>query len=133
MDTPLSVLFILAYVAALVAACWLQEDRPSLPPPHRVAAIILIPLGISVAGIGLLNYVYWAPVGARYIDGMQGRYFLPLAPGIVILIWALTRNQARHPWARTPEWKLNCAAAGIVLLGCSYSLLAVCLRYYRFP
>ena len=30
MDTPMSVFFILGYVAAIVVACWLQDDRPPL-------------------------------------------------------------------------------------------------------
>jgi uncharacterized membrane protein len=130
MDTPMSVFFILGYVAAIVLACGLQSDRPSLPPPLILAAVILIPVVLSVACITLLNYIYWAPVGSRFIEGMQGRYFLPFAPAIVILIWALTRKLASHPWAQIPEQKLNLAAAVVVLIGCSYTVIVVYFRYY---
>ena len=31
-------------------------------------------------------YLWWTPVGARYVEGIHGRYFLPLLPLLLIMI-----------------------------------------------
>ena len=34
-----------------------------------------------------MHYLKWTPVGADYVKGVQGRYFVPLAP---MIFFALT-------------------------------------------
>lgn len=47
--------------------------------------------------ISLSQYVAWTPVGSSSIDGIQGRYFLPIAPALLL---ALSSSRLRWwPWA----------------------------------
>lgn len=43
----------------------------------RVCGLVLIMLA-AVAGIFMALYVTWTPVGKNIVDGVQGRYFLPI-------------------------------------------------------
>jgi uncharacterized membrane protein len=130
MDTPLSIAFILPYFAALVLAAWLSDGGMPSISPRNLSIVIVSSILLSVTLIGFLNYVYWAPVGARFIEGLQGRYFIPLAPAVILLIWSTTRRFSQHAWARIPAWILNCAAAMIALVSCCYTVIAVLLRYH---
>jgi len=44
-----------------------------------------------------VNYLTWTPVGARLIEGWQGRYFLPLiVPVAVLLQWPASGQDKVH-------------------------------------
>ena len=56
------------------------------------------------------QYLLWTPVGADYIDGIQGRYLLPLAPAAALppaIAWFKAVCMASF-W---PCW--NCVAAAL--------------------
>ena len=84
-----------------------------------IAAIVSL---ITVAGIGLSLYLGWTPVCARSIDGLQGRYLLPIGPLAFAVISAplLRREQI----ARIAVLSVAAAANTV-------ALIAVALRYYR--
>jgi uncharacterized membrane protein len=130
MDAKMSVAFIIPYFVALMLACWLQQTPVPPYPVWRIALLIVPLLVISLLGIAMLNYIYWTPIGSRGIDGMQGRYFLPLAPAMLIAVWSLTRPFAPHPWARWADWKLNSLAVLLVLISGIYTLIVVYHRYH---
>ena len=46
--------------------------------------IFLIGIMISIAGIFASMYLYWSQYGLNYVDGVQGRYFIPLLIFIAI-------------------------------------------------
>lgn len=48
--------------------------------------LLLIMILISVAGIFGAMYLYWSKYKLDYVDGVQGRYFLPLLPFATLLI-----------------------------------------------
>ena len=129
-DVRLSMLFIVPYLAAMVAACWPVPAAPASPRLKRVLPVVMIPVGLSVASVALLNYVFWTPVGAEHVNGMQGRYLIPLAPAIIILLSVLFRRLPRPNWALPAERRLDAIAALIALVSCGYTLAAVYLRYY---
>jgi len=74
----------LLLLAALALSC------PPVLPPFSGRARLGALLCIVAAALAILffQYLSWTPVGAAYIDGVQGRYFLPLA---AILPLALPR------------------------------------------
>ena len=54
----------------------------------------LLPLGLLVAGIVAVEaalYLIWTPIGAPAVEGVQGRYFLPLA-GLPLVAVTLLRE-----------------------------------------
>lgn len=52
----------------------------------RGKMVILLSLVVSILWLFSSQYLSWTPVGARMIDGVQGRYFIPLAPMIFLLL-----------------------------------------------
>ncbi|OGR31562.1 MAG: hypothetical protein A2139_13830 [Desulfobacca sp. RBG_16_60_12] len=57
--------------------------------------------GLFLASSGLLLlalYLTWTPVQAPYLDGVQGRYFLPLAP--LALLWLPPIFSLKEKWYR---------------------------------
>ncbi|HSU67488.1 MAG TPA: DUF2142 domain-containing protein [Tepidisphaeraceae bacterium] len=129
MDTPLWPPFLVLYFVALVLACWPSQVAPFLSP-RWVVPLVLACTALSIEAVALLNYIYWTPVGARTIEGMQGRYFLPVAPALLIACRSLFSRLPPSPWNKTPPWKVNLAAGAIAAVGAGYALVAVYFRYY---
>jgi uncharacterized membrane protein len=55
----------------------------------RAATAVLIVA--TCFGIALSQYLVWTIVGAAFIEGIQGRYFLPLAPLVIAALTIRTR------------------------------------------
>jgi hypothetical protein len=128
---PVYALWFAAIVAGLVAATIpgraSTTAMPECAPQPRLAraAVPGMILG-SVLFIYLTLYVTWTPVGAVLIEGVQGRYFLPLVP---ILILAMPRF---HPLLRLPRvlWVIvpvTALCAGLI------ATPLVILRAYYWP
>jgi len=93
-------------------------------PPINIAAMIIgsgvdmpyvgFDLPLLIAAVGLVAvyasmYLIWSPVGSPYVLDVQGRYLLPIAP-LVVLILPL----ARRRWVgdtRTAIWLASGSAA----------------------
>ncbi len=65
---------------------YLGEDRTKLPLKSSQKAFLSLIILACVLLICTSLYVQWTPVGAATIDGIQGRYFLPLIPIALLLI-----------------------------------------------
>lgn len=129
-DVKLSGWFIDVYLACMLLACWSGGDAPERPPLRKLVVWVLVPAGISIALIGLLNYLYWTPIGANRIQGMQGRYLIPLAPGVLLFLWAVGRHLPKPPWHRASPQTLDAIATLVAVIGAAYALAAVYFRYY---
>lgn len=70
-----SVFFLVCYV---LAAMHNPSERPALPFRHRLAGMAAFLL--TTLGAFVLMLVIYTPVGSVVIEGVQGRYFLPLLP-----------------------------------------------------
>ena len=71
--------------------------------------------GIALAVLALVSaaqYAIWTPYGTDYVEGIQGRYFLPLAPAAV---WILhTRRSPAAFLGRVLPW-LSTLSLGVAL------------------
>ena len=76
LDVPLPRIVIGMLIATLIAVALTNELR--LTATERALAGLSIALSMLL--ISVSQYLIWTPPGAGYIDGMQGRYFLPLLP-----------------------------------------------------
>jgi len=85
----------------------------------RVVAFIVSML--TVAGIALSSYIGWTPPCAPVIDGLQGRYLLPIVPVFFLVIGAPLIK--REQMARV-------ALAGVAVAANATALFAVASRYY---
>jgi len=73
-------------VLVLVALALLFEAGPEPRPKSELAVAGLLGVGLSAWAIMLAQYLGWTEVGATLIDGVQGRYFLPLVPFLAVAI-----------------------------------------------
>lgn len=85
LDEVLSVPYILVSVFGLGILAIALYDKKELPIAHRLWIVFII-LGI-VAGIELSMLVAWTKRGSEVIEGVQGRYFLPVLPALLCCIY----------------------------------------------
>lgn len=67
----------------------LVQNNPKLN--RKIQVIFLLVFIMSVLAIAATLYLVWTPVGTSIINGIQGRYFLPLLP-LLIPIFASIRK-----------------------------------------
>jgi uncharacterized membrane protein len=113
----------LAFLAALTA--W-RSTRWSL------AKALAAPLALVAAGgVFLGMYLVWSDVGLDQVNGVQGRYFLPLAVFLTLLVEAPASVSGP---SRRKRMALRDGAAWLVLLApvafLAITQRAVILRYY---
>lgn len=61
-------------------------------PPLRERLLLLAIALTTLALVSLSQYIVWTPIGAEYIEGLQGRYFLPLGPLALLMIGVSDRS-----------------------------------------
>lgn len=129
-DEYLPAPFVIGYLTLLVLACWSCDDHPPLPSPAR-AAIIILPLFVLIfLIIALLSYLFWTRVGDSLIYGINGRYLIPVAPAMLMLLCSTFRRLPGKWRIHSPQTNLNAANVLISLGTCIYFLAAIWGRYY---
>ena len=108
-------------VAAMAAMLGIAGERIS--PRSRM--VIAAGLLLSLAGVFGALYLTWTVPGNATVEGVQGRYFLPIALVGAVLLPAL--GQAR--WRR-PHSVLLAVVAGFPVVTLAVVMRAVILRYY---
>jgi hypothetical protein len=95
------------------------------PSPLRPAARLWLPAAAVATALAVLGMAYlgWTAVGSRVIQGVQGRYFLPLVP------FALAALPAAPAFARRALAGAVVASLAVVLC---VSALAMVRTYYAF-
>lgn len=88
----------------------------------RVRLIALLLVVATIAGIALSSYVGWTAVCARQIDGIQGRYFLPIVPLLLAVISAPVLRR---------ETIAAIAVLGVSAIANAAALVTVITHYYR--
>ena len=108
-----------ALALALAATC--LGGRPLLPA--RAQAIAFVAFGASIALVFVLLYLTWTPVGGPWVDGVQGRYFLPLAALLPVLLPAIAAPRALRTALTLPLMAFPTLSAAV-------AVYAVVRRYY---
>jgi uncharacterized membrane protein len=87
LDTPIPLWAVWLYYVLFVLA--LAPPQPALLPSHfqRLSAFGM--WLVTFGAIDALLYLTWTKVGDMKIEGLQGRYYLPLAPLLVIVGYGL--------------------------------------------
>ncbi|MFF3568168.1 DUF2142 domain-containing protein [Nocardia jiangxiensis] len=115
-------LSILACLLAFAVSAGIAERMPAA---HLRTAIVALVIVASVAMIYVTLYMSFSPVGFYLLDGVQGRYFVPLAiVGLAVLLrWMplrLADSTGRTP-ARGP--------AVVIVVATVVALVAAILKY----
>ena len=99
-------------------------------PPGRALPLTSFGLTIVATSTILLMtalYLTWTPVGKYMVDGIQGRYFLPLAPlGSVVFLAACARKQ--H-WKRSTT---QIVILALIVIEAAIALATMASRYAVF-
>jgi uncharacterized membrane protein len=90
MDTyvPFSLTFF--FKVMLLVVGFIDGDRHRVLT-WRVRLLILLVFAASLFALGVSIYVAWTPTGADHILGLQGRYFIPISP-LLLLSLCLRRG-----------------------------------------
>jgi uncharacterized membrane protein len=87
-DIPLPGVLIVAVFYLLLAAA-LTSDM-SITVSTRIFGLLLALL--VCLGVSASQYIVWTPVGATHMEGIQGRYFLPVALILLLPFAGVVRN-----------------------------------------
>jgi hypothetical protein len=118
LHTKLSPVFVGAYMLVAVVAAINDPSeavRVSLATRAASAAAVLISTGL----VFTCEYLVWNKTGNPFIEGVQGRYFIPMALAAMIVI-----HRKGMPGVRPMLTK------AVIVLSCIYMISAVIWRYY---
>jgi uncharacterized membrane protein len=85
LDVPLPFVAVLAYFLMIVFAAMIDKNRFIVTLRQKVICLIIFLFGIGA--IMTFDYLTWNLIGAQIIIGVQGRYFIPLAPLFFLLLY----------------------------------------------
>ncbi|MBN1355124.1 DUF2142 domain-containing protein [bacterium] len=123
LDTHLNTSFIYFYLAILILASLIKPGTSSgLRFRHK--ALMATVLCASTFMIFVVLYIRWTPPKLPIISGLQGRYFIPLAPLFFMLF-----SSSRVGIATDSKW-VSPAAEIISILSLGYALGVIVMRYY---
>lgn len=123
-DVPLPIPFVVSYFVVLVGAALGDGDRDTRI--HLWKKLGLITLFVLNGLLLCLSiYLVWAPVGGKVIEGIQGRYFIPLSPVLFLLFY----NQR---WLFLSKFsKISSHLISLYLLfSCGLTVAVLIHRYY---
>ena len=120
LDVPLPRPFVMLVFALLL--CVAFTASPLMNWKTRCVAWLVV--AASALLVSLSQYMAWTAVGAPFVEGMQGRYFLPLAP----IAFASMTGVPVSPRVRQIVLVLFVTSAGLLdVIG----VFVVLRRYYR--
>jgi len=108
--------------ALVIAAVWWLETRVVLEPRRWLFVASLV--AAVAAAASLTQYLIWTGVGADFIDGVQGRYLVPLVP---LAAWLMP---IRGPRSDRPRRVLPWLTVVAIAVATAISLVAIVERYY---
>ena len=58
--------------------------------------VLIFAAAVSTLGFFLFDYIIWSPVGEEIVKGVQGRYFIPIAPMILFALSVLPPGRHKN-------------------------------------
>ncbi len=86
------------YFLGMIVVSMSESFTPHFTRRFRIAILVLLLL--NVLGIIALFYLSVTPVGGYFIQGLQGRYFTPLLPFILVFVFYLPKPLLIQPWLK---------------------------------
>lgn len=132
MDTPIPQAAIRSYQLVLIAAA-LFDSRGENRIGARVKIAALAVVFVDFVLIGTMAYLAGNPVGAKQIAGIQGRYFIPLSPLLLLTLYNRTLRASVLAWIPRERLLARCCTTGLVaflLFSSALTCFFVAHRYY---
>ncbi|HEX8637903.1 MAG TPA: DUF2142 domain-containing protein, partial [Pyrinomonadaceae bacterium] len=112
-------LIVFIYFVIIITALLDKDSKKTVSKLNKF--IFLLIIGGTAFLIGALLYMTWSPIGGDDIAGIQGRYFIPIAPLVFLLFY-----QHKLEWKR-----FNRLAPVIVVAAVIFSLTTTLLTIYK--
>lgn len=116
----------LAWAVLIVAACASIATGVVTRARCSAGVVVALALASSVVALFAALYVSWTPVGNFIVDGIQGRYFIPLA----FFVPALYSFGAQRVLVRQIRW-LNWAVVTFPIASIAVVVTSIVQRYYE--
>lgn len=84
LELQLPNIIIIAFIIILLVSI-LQYENKTIELPKFFKGITAIFVGLICLGIMAGLFLSWTPLGSSEIDGLQGRYFIPILPVVLLL------------------------------------------------
>lgn len=131
-DTPIYSIFTYLYVFSVIVigVCEMGISNVNIKWYHKMA--VILPAFAGAFGAFLAMYIYWTPgiygVGGSVIEGVQGRYFIPLMPPVFIIFG----NKVIRKWDRVQNNAKRVVENGLLasVLILLVSIITITLRYW---
>lgn len=85
LDIPLPVWWIGIYLLTIIPVALLDKNQICITFKQKMISILIFMIVLIL--ICAIVYVSWTPIGQNTIDGIQGRYFIPILPLIFLLFY----------------------------------------------
>ena len=117
---------ICSYVAVLIATALLDKSDVKISRKQRfvIAGTFLFIFFMIL----VVEYVAWTPIGKDHVGGVQGRYFVPVAPLLLLLLY--NNKIPRDFKGLNKRWTIFMIL--FVLLVLSFALFEIINKYYMF-
>ncbi len=87
LDIPLPIWWIGAYITSIVPIALLDKSRHLISKKQKLISLsIFVIIFLLVCAF---VYISWTVVGQNMIDGIQGRYFIPILPLLFLLLFKI--------------------------------------------
>lgn len=94
LDTPLPGWIVYLYISILILVALMDKNKPIIRLNQKLISLVTF-LIISIFTFAF-EYITWTPVGNNLILGVQGRYFIPIAPLLFLLFYNQKFNINLH-------------------------------------
>ena len=116
---------LLAWAVLVAAALASRVSGADDGSSRHVAVIVALALASGLAALFAALYISWTPVGNFIVDGIQGRYFIPLA----FFVPTLFSSGARPAFGRLVR-PLSWVVAVFPIVSIAVVMLGIVRRYY---
>jgi uncharacterized membrane protein len=94
------------------------------------AAFVILICSLCVILVYVGQYLTWTQVGVKRVDGVQGRYLLPIFPVLALGIPAMGFLSSHKTSAKIPRWVMIFMPTSAAIAGIIWLPLLVVRRYY---
>ncbi len=119
LDAPLPDILVYIYLVALILVSFLDNKDFNVNLKQKLVS--LTTLIIIFASIFVAEYLAWNTVGSSIIDGIYGRYFIPIAPLFFLLFY---NNQFKYGQSHL--------SFPVIVFSVSILLISLCMIIKRF-
>lgn len=136
LDIPLPMWWIGTFVATIIPVALLDKERLIITQNQKLVSVFAFIL-VSILVCALV-YITWTPVGQNMIDGIQGRYFIPMLPLLFLLLYKIRDfgnydkkiSNSDRKIIRTIRDNLNLILITYIVIFLSITLLIFITSYY---